>query len=77
VPPQTKQILQTLRHLKSFIRLVPEKFNKFAFKPLTTKVLPYYQIFKGHDPSEEVVEISYIAVLLKLVVRFTETKFVR
>jgi len=65
-----------LRHLKSFIRLVPEKFNKFALKPLTPKVLPYYHIFKGKDPSDETAEVPYIVALLQLVVLLTESKFV-
>ena len=53
VPPETEKILQALRYLRSFIRLVPQKFNKYIFKPLTLKILPYYQMFKGEDPSIE------------------------
>jgi len=52
VLPEVNRILQSLRYLKSLIRLVPEKFNKFAFKPLTAKILPYYRIFKGQDPGQ-------------------------
>ena len=69
-------MLRTLRHLKSFIRLVPDKFNKFAFKPLTSKMLPLYCIFKGKDPESENNEVSYVTPLLELVVRLTESKFV-
>lgn len=76
VNPEISLLLRTLRHLKSFIRLVPEQFNKFAFKPLTPKILPAYFIFKGKDPPTENVEIPYVSALLELVVRLTESKFV-
>jgi len=47
VRPDIAKITQALRYLKSLVRLVPEKFNKFAFKPLTQKIMPYYRIFTG------------------------------
>jgi hypothetical protein len=52
VQPETNKLMQTLRYLRSLVRLVPEKFNKFSFKPLTPKILPYYRIFRGEDPSQ-------------------------
>ena len=52
VEPETQKIIDALRYLKSLVRLVPEKFNKLSFKPLTPKILPYYLIFKGEDPAK-------------------------
>ena len=76
VTPEMSKVTAILGHLRSFIRLVPQKFNKFAFKPLTQKIMPYYHIFKGEDPSIEGVEVSYIAALLELIMRYAESKLV-
>lgn len=71
VTPDIPLLLRTLRHLRSFIRLVPQQFNKFAFKPLTPKILTAYLIFRGNEVTDDPPEVPYAAPLLELVVRLT------
>ena len=47
INPDTEKTISCIRYLHSIIKHTESKFFKFALKPLTMHIRPYYEIFKG------------------------------
>lgn len=49
INPEDDKLMKAINHIRSIIKHTGPKFNKFALKPLTPTIIPYYMIYLGDN----------------------------